>query len=239
MVENTDQLIEMIEAQRALMIAVATAGPRIQQVDTEYRARRLAIVQALRSRGLQDPNPYEDLWKWYGKWSSGDLPTYRSRREYIADLYCHLLDGLQSPAQVGTQLFVEPTGWDRVDRQIDSVRQLLEAAKAEDDFQAVGHRCREVVISLAQAVFDPTRHPPLDKVVPSPTDAKRMLDAYIAVELAGSHNEHTRKMFRAAYDLAVELQHRRTAGFRDAALCAEATISAVNLASIVAGRRDP
>jgi len=112
MVKTTEKLIEMIEAQRALMIDVATGGQRVSQVDADFRTRRLAIGQALRSRGLQDPNPYEDLWKWYGKWSGGDLPNYHSRRVYIGDLYGPLLDGLRGPVQVGSQLFVEPTGWD-------------------------------------------------------------------------------------------------------------------------------
>jgi hypothetical protein len=69
--------------------------------------------------------------------------------------------------------------------------------------------------------------------------AKRMLEAYIAASLAGSSNEHLRKHARAALDLALHLQHKRTASFRDAALCSEATTSVVNLIAIIAGRRDP
>jgi hypothetical protein len=37
----------------------------------------------------------------------------------------------------------------------------------------------------------------------------------------------------------LHLQHKRTASFRDAALCSEATTSVVNLIAIIAGRRDP
>jgi hypothetical protein len=66
-----------------------------------------------------------------------------------------------------------------------------------------------------------------------------MLDAFIAVEFAGQSKEELRKYARSAFDLANNLQHRRTATFRDAAICAEATISLANLLSIVAGRRDP
>jgi hypothetical protein len=88
-------------------------------------------------------------------------------------------------------------------------------------------------------VFDPERHPILDGAKASETDAKRMLDAYISTELAGGSNEHLRKHARAALDLAVHLQHKRTASFRDAASCAEATTSVINLISIADGQRDP
>jgi hypothetical protein len=37
------ELINAIEAQRALMIAVATGGPRIQEVNVEYTHRRIEI----------------------------------------------------------------------------------------------------------------------------------------------------------------------------------------------------
>jgi hypothetical protein len=56
---------------------------------------------------------------------------------------------------------------------------------------------------------------------------------------AGQSKEDLRKYARSAFDLANNLQHRRTATFRDAAICAEATVSLANLLSIVAGRRDP
>jgi hypothetical protein len=88
-------------------------------------------------------------------------------------------------------------------------------------------------------VFDRARHPSLDNVEPGSTDAKRMLDAYIAVELGGGVNEEARRHARSALDFAIALQHRRTASFRDAALCAEATTAVINVIAIVAGRRDP
>ena len=66
-----------------------------------------------------------------------------------------------------------------------------------------------------------------------------MLDAYIADNLAGSANEEARRHAKAALALAVALQHTRTADFRQAALCAEATASVINLLAIVSGRRDP
>jgi hypothetical protein len=103
----------------------------------------------------------------------------------------------------------------------------------------VGLNCREVLISLADVVWNPERHPSLDGIAPSPTDAKRRLEASIAIELAANANEQARKHARAALDLAVGLQHKRSANWRDAAMCLEATTSVVNLIAIVEGRRDP
>lgn len=234
------EAISAIEAQRILMVAVATGGPRIETVNREYVDRRVELGAELKRRGLQDPNPYRDLWDWYGKWSSGDLPTYWSRRMYLSELYGPLLERVQrGPAVEGPQLFGEATGWARVDRALGDMRQQLEQARFEEQCQAVGLLCREILISVAQAVYDPNRYATLDGVPASDTDAKRMLEAFFAAELAGGTNEASRKYARSAFDLANELQHRRTASFREAAMCAQAAAAVVNLVAIVSGRRDP
>ncbi len=235
-----EELIEQIEAQRGLMISVSTGGPSIQSVNEEYRQRKEQIRADLSRRGIDDPNPYYDVWRWYAKWSSGDLPSYQSRRIFISDIYDPLIDRLQKrQVSVGSGLFEEPTGWVRVDRQIGGVREALEKARAEEEYQTVGLLCRESLVSLAQAVYDAERHKTLDGVAPSPTDAKRMLEAYISTEMPGSSNEASRRHAKGALVLASELVHRRTAVFRDAAMCAEATSAVVNLVAIVCGRRDP
>ncbi len=64
-----------------------------------------------------------------------------------------------------------------------------------------------------------------------------MLDRYLAVELAGGSTTIARKHAKASLDLANELQHERTAAFRKAALCAEATASVVNIVAILSGVR--
>jgi len=136
------------------------------------------------------------------------------------------------------EIFEEPTGWPKVDRQVGEIRLRLREAAAEEQFQSVGHLCREALISLAQAVYDRQRHATQDGVEPSATDAKRMLDAFISVELAGGGNANARKHAKAACGLANEVQHDRTATFRDAALCAEATVSVIRIVAIVSGRRE-
>lgn len=135
-------------------------------------------------------------------------------------------------------IFEEPTGWLKVDRQIQQARLFLQQADSEEEYQSVGLVCREVLISAAQATYVRERYPPLDDVEPSEVDASRMIDAIIAVELGGSANQEARAHAKAALKLTLALQHKRTADFRTAALCAEATISVVNILAILAGRRD-
>lgn len=236
---ETKDLITTIETQKASMIAVATGGPRINEVNQEYEARRQKIKRALERLVTSDPNPYADLWSWYGKWSDGSLPTYQSRRRYIADLYQPLLDTLILGTRATTVQPSEPTGWARVDRSVEKIIKTLETAKNEEDFQAVALLCREAIISLAQAVYDPEKHESFDGVIPSPTDAKRMLENFIAEVLKGDSHDYQRKFAKTAFDLAVNLQHRRTATFRDAALCAEATRSVINVIALISGQRDP
>ena len=233
------ELVKEIEAQKNIMIAVATGGPRIESVNEQYRQRRGWIADALRVRAIPDSNPYDDLWAWYGRWSSGDLPSWQSRRTHVTELYAPLLGRLQKAPGTRPEAAIEPTGWARVDRGIDAARSRLATARNEEDYQTVGLLCRETLISLAQGVYVPNLHPPTDGIMPSDTDAKRMLEAYISRELAGGSNEAARKHAKAALDLANTLVHKRTATFREAALCAEATTSVINSIAIVFGRRDP
>ncbi len=136
-----------------------------------------------------------------------------------------------------TQVFEEPTGWQKVDRQLQEVRLRLDTAASEEQYQAVGLLCREVLISVAQEVYDATRHSHQGTVDPSETDVARMLEAFFSAELSGRSNEESRAHAKAALRLALALQHKRTADFRMAALCAEATSSVVNILAVLDGRR--
>ena len=146
-----------------------------------------------------------------------------------------LFQGAKTDARV--EIFDEPTEWEKVERQLRGAKGRLDSATSEEHYQTVGLMCRETLISLAEATYDPERYPTLDGISPSRTDAKRMLEALIAAELGGSVNAEARSHAKASLKLAVALQHRRTADFRMAALCCEATMSVVNVIAIVLGQR--
>ena len=236
---TNEELLRDVNAQQELMIDVSTGGSRINDVNEEYQTRRAKIGQALSNQGISDPVPYNDLWAWYAKWSNGDLPTYQSRRTYLTELFNLLVGRIRNKSASPLTIFNEPTGWTKVDRQLGEVRERLAAATNEEQFQAVGLLCREVLISLSQTVFNPDLHTTLDGVDPSDTDAKRQLEGHLSAELVGSSLAAHRRHARASLQLANDLQHDRTADFRDAALCAEATSSVVNLIAIISGQRDP
>ena len=231
------ECIAMLEAEKEQMIAVATGGPRIQEVNQQYIERRHAIHSFLLTVGVDDPNPYGDLWEWYGKWSA-DLPNYRSRREYIIELFKPPIGAIaRRLAGKLSEPVSAPTGWARVDRGVDSLRRRLETADTEEELQTVGLLCRETLISLGQAVFDSDKHITSDGTKPTDTDGYRMIEAFVAAELSGGANEVIQSHVKSALKLANELQHRRTASARDAHLCAEATRTVVNLIAIIANRR--
>jgi hypothetical protein len=221
---------------RGILISVSTGGPRISDVDAQYRALLGELNDYLSAHGIENTIPFSDLWQWYGRWSSGDLPSYQSRRRFIAEL----VDPLAAQLRFGqAATAVIPTGWTLVDRQIGVARKKLEIAKIEVEYQSVGIVCREALLSLAKEVFIPWEHPILDGKDVGPSDFKRMIEAYIAVELAGGAVEELRKHARSALELANHTTYKRTANFRDAAVCLEATASVVNIIAIVSGRRDP
>ena len=176
-------LLADLLTQKSLMISVATGGPRIQEVDDYYRAREARIRRDLPD-GIDYANPHSDLWAWYHHWSN-HLGGYKDRRQYIRALFNPVIEAVSSRSRLVT-LRRATTGWERVDRTLSKARTQLERSSAEEDFQTVRLICREVLISLAQAVFDPSQHPTLDGVQASSTDAGRMLDAYVATVFPGA-----------------------------------------------------
>ena len=92
--------------------------------------------------------------------------------------------------------------------------------KPNEQLQVVGLLCREIQLFHSLKKFMTLKkHPPLDDVIPSATDAKRMFESYIAVELQGSENKGFRTYARATNTLANEVTHKRTATIKLAILC--------------------
>jgi hypothetical protein len=228
------ELLSKLDLLRATMISVSTGGSRIDEVNSDFQETFRQVGAALDQRRIENTLPYNDLWQWYGKWSS-ELSGWASRRAYVANLFAPLISKVRSHNVIEA----EPTGWKRVDRTLIDARENLMRAKNEEHFQTIGLLCREALITLAQEVFDPAKHPTEQGLKVSDTDFKRLIEAYIAVEMRGGAAEELRKHSRTALDLALRLQHQRTAAFRDAAICIEATSAVVNIIAIVSGRRDP
>lgn len=235
-ISNKENLIKDVEYLKNVMISVATGGQRIQEVKDEYKEKYQNVNRILLRLNIQNPNPYTDLWDWYGKWSS-EFPHYRERRAFIKEMYESLLKSLEEDEDSEIiSITVDLNGWERIERTIQQIKTQQLKASNEEQFQTVGLLCRETIITLAQTVFDPLKHPISDDVKVSKSDAKRMLDAYIAKELSGSSNDNLRKYAKVSLDLANELTHKRTASKRDSALCSNATLSLINFVGTIEGR---
>ncbi len=233
---NNRELVAQIENQRNLMISVATGGPRIQDVNEEYKTRKTIIKKELNKRKLDDPNPYAGLWDWYGKWSSGDLETYKSRRAYLSKLYQSLIDLLNETTSIeGEQVFSTTDSLEGLKSKINEICIQLNNANTEDQFKAIGLLCRELLISLGQIVYKPEIHKDENDVEISNTDSKRMLLSYVSHALHGSSQETTRRFVKVTIALANNLTHNQTADFQRAALCLQATICLVNIIGILSG----
>jgi hypothetical protein len=224
-------LLGELICQREAMISVATGGDRIQDVNDYYIAREARIREGLPA-GVSYENPHADLWQWYRHWKD-NFGTYSDRRQYVRNLFSPAILAITKRPSLST-IERELTGWERVDRGFTKARGQLEKSSAEEDFQGVGLLCREVIISLAQAVYDPALHGSLDGVTPSLTDANRMLEAYVHHVFPGESYKEVRAHARASLALALNLQHRRTATRQLAALCVEATGSTTAVISIIA-----
>src|SRR5947209_6632028 len=226
-VSSIDGLAQELENQAALLVAVATGGPRIQGVDGEYKRRRRRLIPALERRGLNYPFPWPDLWQWYGHWSSS-LPGYASRRSHIRELVSSVLDDL-SRQQSGLAV-VDPKGsgttsWADLDARVAGLADELARASTADDLQDVGRRAREILIDCARLLAD-TSLVPAGQAQPKAGDAKAWLDLFLAANASGSSREELRRLVRATWDLAQKVTH----GDRDrvdAFAAAQATVLVV------------
>ena len=57
-IPSSEGLASELKAQKNLMVAVATGGPRIDDVNVEYIGRRNRIRDGLARLGIPDANPY-------------------------------------------------------------------------------------------------------------------------------------------------------------------------------------
>lgn len=230
------QLKSDIESVKDLMVAVSTGGPRIQEVDSRYKSLNGSIHQRCKQLNIKYNNPFVGLWDWYGKWSS-ELPTYQSRRLFINELFSPTLSAFEeNGANIGIAIpIIELNGWDRINRTVVKIKQDSVTARMEEDYQQIGLLCREVIISLAQAVFVPEIHGAKDedgKTI-GKTDANRMISNYLSYKLAGSSNQEIKTYAKNTNMLANMLTHKRDASRKDMLMSVSATIALINFIGIL------
>ena len=228
-------LKQNIETISNIMISVATGGPQINSEEIRYRRLHSQIEQDCKKLNLTYNNSFISLWDWYGKWKA-DFPSYQERRIFIRELFAPTLayfEDTDSYSNIDT--IVELGGWERIQRTITKIKRDSSSARNEEDFQAIGLLCRDVIISLAQAVYDPFVHGETDESGKSigNTDAVRMIGNYVSVRLNGSHNKELRAYAKATNDMANRLTHKRSATKIDMLLTVSSTIALINFVGII------
>jgi len=227
------ELLKQIDYLKNTMISVSTGGQRIQSAEQQYKQTYNEVSQQLRKLGIENPNNYDSLWSWYGKWSS-DFPHYQERRDYINEMYKQLVAVFFDAEQTKiVDIKVDLSGWDKINRTIIEINKREKQAQSEEQFQAVGMLCRELIITLAQSVYDSEKHPNVDGIEISKTDAKRMLEAYITIVLAGNESEELRAYAKITNKLANTLTHKRTATKKEMMFCTSATLALVNFVGVL------
>lgn len=226
---TVEGLIELLDAQANLLVAVATGGPRIDVVNGKYKRRRRTLNAAVGERGLPPPFPYEDLWAWHGHWSQ-HLPNYASRRTHIRELAAPVRAALETA--LGGMQVVDPAAttapsWAALDARLTGVVTELAAASTLDDLQDVGRRCREVLIDAAKLLADPALIPP-GADAPKAGDAKAWLELFLTAQAAGRSRRELRGFVPVAWDLAQKVTHGDVDRI-DAYAAAQATVLIVRV----------
>ncbi|HKX45971.1 MAG TPA: hypothetical protein VJP77_04665 [Planctomycetota bacterium] len=141
------------------------------------------------------------------------------------DEYLRLRHAMEERATGGAE-------WIDIERRLDRMERLLHEAGGPEDFQAVGHHARDLLISLAQLVHSPESQPALDGKEMSSADFKRRLESYFHHSLAGRRWPEIRAVCKATTSLAGAVLHQRPGTRTSAEFCVEATWSLARLTRI-------
>ena len=217
------------------LISSGTGGVRFNDVDQDYQYLYDSINNKCKDLNIPYPNTFHSLWDWHAYYSK-NLPTYQSRREFINNEFSNLLEyfGHEHLSSV-TDIMVELSDWERINRTVAKIKKDSVIARNEESFQQVGLLCREVIITLAENVYNNQVHGAKDEEgnIIGKTDAVRMIENYLGVKLSGSSNEELRKYAKDTNKLANMLTHKRNATKQDMLLTVNATIALINFIGII------
>jgi hypothetical protein len=222
------ELLQLLELQADLLRSVATGGPRIETVNSEYQRRRRLLNAGLKRLGIDPPFPWQDLWGWYGAWTQ--YGTYAQRRSYLSQLAAPARERLEQIIEGASVTDSGPasTDWPDLEQRLTELRGELDASKSLDDLQDVGRRAREVLIDLATLVYRPGMLP-ANEAEPRAGDAKTRLAFAAASLMPGSSYEDWRRLIRAAWDLANTITHSTSITRVDAFAAVQATVLLVRV----------
>ncbi len=200
-------LLQLVDDQAALLVAVGTTNLPIREVNARYIRRRRKLDRGLRARGIKPPFAFDDLFAWHGYYGQ-HFPKYFQRRAFISEAAAPVREALEL-AIAGVQLS-DPGGgkvsWPALDNRVEGVASELRSATSKDDFQDVGRRCREILIDAAKLLADSVLVPD-GEVAPQAGNAKAWLALFLKANASGPGNKELRAFIPVAWDLAQKVTH--------------------------------
>jgi hypothetical protein len=123
---------------------------------------------------------------------------------------------------------VPSSGWEAIEDRLQQLIDRFTTATELDDFQDVGRRARELLIDLANKVFDPAMTP-AGPPLPGSSDAKTRLEMYFNATFVGGTNAELRAFMKKTHALANAVAHSPTVGRAEAYACAQAMVLLVHI----------
>jgi len=131
---------------------------------------------------------------------------------------------------------VNTNSWAVITQSLEHIEADTRAAQTDDDIRAIGTRCRETVISLAQLAYSPERHLPPGEVAPGIADSERMLGLFMDANFQDSSATEARTFVRALLKLSHAVVHRRPASIRDAKLAVAGVRTLIEAVALLTGQ---
>lgn len=129
------------------------------------------------------------------------------------------VDALSQGTEIAPQLF----------RKLKMVSKLLDEASEIEHFQSIGVQCREVLIELANDIYEPEMCTEGEQ--PKGSDFKKKSELFICYNLNGPDNadyrSYIKKMTEATWDYANKITHSSSATFYEASTCVTLCISLI------------
>ena len=224
-------IITMLKEEEKILKDTATGTPiKDSNINNDYITLHNKLNHLLNKLCLEHHNKFKNLWDWYNYYKE-NLPTYNDRRKYVDSLYSDIYHDIENSNYEENRLIVyTPTGWDKVDETIYKMRDNLSKSIITEDYQSIGMYGREVLKSLAQIVFDESKHKSEENKKIGKDDAKSMLEAFIVYNMKlNKRDSREINYVKSSIDFSNHLTHDRASTLMDAELCYTAVVSTINI----------
>ena len=121
---------------------------------------------------------------------------------------------------------IPTSGFEEIEGRLADPKLALAATRTEEQLKDIGRRCRDLPADAIAVVFR-SEMVPSGQETPSPKDAKRRLDLYLAARAPGSSLEDLRTFLRASLALSNDRTHSSGTGHAGATISAQGVISFV------------